>query len=116
MLAEGPLLVPCARGAIHCLVEALRLLLANLGDWGDDVASVAVFVTHQLVVAATCVCKVGRGLSSTASTHVRGINALGHRGLTSTATYGLRRQRYGQAVIASLLSRVVREDVLELGV
>ena len=92
------------------------MLLANLGDWGDDVASIAVFVTHQLVVAAICVCKVGRRLSSTTSTHVRGIYALGHSGLTSTATYGLRRQRYGQAVIASLLSRVVSEDVLELSV
>ena len=92
------------------------MLLANLGDWGDDVASIAVFVTHQLVVAAICVCKVGRRLSSTTSTHVRGVNALGHSGLTSTATYGLRRQRYGQAVIASLLSRVVSEDVLELSV
>ena len=55
MLAEGPLLLSCACGAIHSLVEALRLLLTNLGDWGDDVASIAVFVTHQLVVAANCV-------------------------------------------------------------
>ena len=116
MLAEGALLVPSACGAIDCLVEALWLLLANLGDWGDDVASIAVFVTHQLVVAAACVCKVGRRLSSTTSAHVRGINALGHGGLTSAATYGLRRQRNRQAVIASLLSRVVGEDVLELGV
>ena len=106
MFAEGTLLVPSGRGAIDCLVETLWLLLAcsNLGNWGDDVASIAVFVTHQLVVAIICVRKVGRGLSSTTGTKiVRGINTLGHVCLTST-TYGLRRQRYRQAVIASLLS------------
>lgn len=116
MFAQRSLLVPGACRTIYCLVEALRLLLANLRHWGDDVASIAVFVTHQLVIAATCVCKVGRGLSSTASTHVRSIDALGHSGLTSTSIYGLSRQRYRQAIIASLFSRVVGQDVLELGV
>ena len=117
VFAEGALLVPRTRG-VHCLVEALRLLLirTDLGNWGCDVTGVAVFVTHQLVVVIAYVCKVCRGLSTTTSTQiVRGVNALSHSGLTSTATYR-RRQRYRQAVIASCLPRVIGEDVLELGV